>query len=310
MSYYCKKRRKAGLSRSEVSNALGIDYNRYVLIEKGEVKMPKKLINKFNEIINKTKGENDINRKNREQIVNEWWDEMCEKQSHGKYKINDKLEEFNISSLSELSNLLGYKHRGTASDYLNRTREVSFDIKDRFYSFFENELNIQPPKKMNKKTNEKYKVNMKRNNNLSDWYSSFDVDEWCEKNNISRQDIIKNTHLSSGTISNLFNGKTIPADKTLSSLKKYVNEIEKAKQVTMEFTSIPVEEVPEEIQTIGKDLAMEVNEDMKLKEKLINKYGAKLEEIENNINKYKHLIEKLECEKVFYEEILKDINED
>ena len=93
-------------------------------------------------------------------------------------------------------------------------------------------------------------------------------------------------------------------------LKEYIDKVEKAKQVTMEFTSIPVEEVPEEIQTIGKNLAMEVNEDMKLKEKLINKYETKLEEIENNINKYKHLIEKLECEKVFYEEILKDINED
>ena len=93
-------------------------------------------------------------------------------------------------------------------------------------------------------------------------------------------------------------------------LKKYIDEVENAKQVTMEFTSIPVEEVPEEIQTIGKNLAMEVNEDMKLKEKLINKYETKLEEIENNINKYKHLIEKLECEKVCYEESLKDSNED
>lgn len=310
MSYYYKKRRKAGLSRSEISNALGIDYNRYVLIEKGEVKMPKKLINKFNEIINKTKGENDINRKNREQIVNEWWDEMCEKKSHGKYKINDKLEEFNISSLSEFSNLLGYKHKGTASDYLNRTREVSFDIKDRFYSFFENELNIQPPKKMNKKTNEKYKVNMKRNNNLADWYSSFDVDEWCEKNNISRQDIIKNTHLSSGTISNLFNGKTIPADKTLSSLKKYVNEIEKEKQVTMEFTSVPTEEVPEEIQTIGKNLAREVNEDMRLKEKLITKYENKLKDISDKIEEHEIVISELYKSKEIYEQILNDINED
>ena len=45
-------------------------------------------------------------------------------------------------------------------------------------------------------------------------------------------------------------------------LKEYIDKVEKAKQVTMEFTSISVEEIPEEIQTIGKNLAMEVNEDI------------------------------------------------
>lgn len=314
MSYYCKKRIKAGLSKSEVANALGIDYKRYVLIDKGVVKMPNKLIDKFNELMNKTKIETDIDRINRKEVVDKWWNEVSVKKKHGVYALNDKMKEFNIDTLSELSLLLGYSKRAI-SDYLNKSDKVSFETKNRLYSFFENELNIQPPK--DKKTNVHKKKNKHSSHrNISEaiellnWWESFDINKWCDDNDLTRKDVLINTKLSSGTISNLFNDKFTPYTNTLVLLKKYIDEVEKEKQVTMEFTSIPVEEVPEEIQTIGKDLAREVNEDMKLKEKLINKYETKLEEIENNINKYKHLIEKLEYEKVFYEEILKDINED
>lgn len=297
MSYYCNKRRKAGLSKSKVANALGIDYKRYVLIDKGVVKMPNKLIDKFNELINKTKTENDIDRINRTEVVNKWWDEVSVKKKHGVYVLNDKMKEFNIDTLTELSLLIGSSKR-YVSDCLNKPNTVNFEAKNRLYSFFENELNIQPPK--NKKTN---KHSSHRNTHedieLLNWWNSFDINKWCVDNNLTRKDILINTKLSSGTISNLFNNKVTPYNNTLALLKKYVDEVEKA-----------IEELPEEIQTIGKDLAREVNEDMKLKEKLINKYETKLEEIENNINKYKHLIEKFEYEKVFYEEILKDINED
>lgn len=308
MSYYCKKRRKAGLSKSEVANALGIDYKKYVLIDKGVVKMPNKLIDKFNELINKTKTENNIDRINRKEIVDKWWKEMSVKKKHGVYVLNDKMKEFNIDTLKELSLLIGSGKR-YVSDCLNKSDEVNFETKNRLYSFFENELNIQPPK--NKKTNKHSSHrNIHENIELLNWWKSFDINRWCADNDLTRKDVLINTKLSSGTICNLFNNKFTPYNNTLALLKKYVDKVEKAKQVTMEFTSIPVEEVPEEIQTIGKDLAMEVNEDMKLKEKLINKYETKLEEIENNINKYRYLIEKLEYEKVFYEEILKDINED
>ena len=314
MSYYCKKRMKAGLSKSEVANALGIDYKRYVLIDKGVVKMPNKLIDKFNKLMNKTKTENNIDRINRKEVVDKWWNEVSVKKKHGVYVLNDKMKEFNIDTLTELSLLIGSNKR-YVSDCLNNNDKVSFEAKNRLYSFFENELNIQPPK--DKKINvhkKKNKHSSHRNINedieLLNWWKSFDINKWCDDNDLTRKDVLINTKLSSGTICNLFNDKFTPYTNTLVLLKKYIDEVEKEKQVTMEFTSIPVEEVPEEIQTIGKNLAMEVNEDMKLKEKLINKYETKLEEIENNINKYKHLIEKLECEKAFYEEVLKDINED
>lgn len=323
MSYYCKKRMKAGLSKSEVANALGIDYKKYVLIDKGVVKMPNKLIDKFNELINKTKTENDIDRINRKEVVDKWWKEMSVKKKHGVYVLNDKMKEFNIDTLTELSLLIGSNKR-YMSDCLNKSDEVNFETKNRLYSFFENELNIQPPKdkKKNKRSSHR---NTHEDIELINWWKSFDINKWCTDNNLTRKDILNNVKLSSGTICNLFNNKFTPYTNTLVLLKEYIDSIENKKNVSMEFTAVPVEKVPEEIKLTGKffretklqspkelgdNLVKEINEDMKLKEKLINKYGAKLEEIENNINKYKHLIEKLECEKVFYEEILKDINED
>lgn len=308
MSYYCKKRRKAGLSKSEVANALGIDYKRYVLIDKGEVKMPNKLIDKFNELINKTKTENDIDRINRKEVVNKWWDEVSVKKKHGVYVLNDKMKEFNIDTLTELSLLIGSGKR-YVSDCLNNSDKVSFEAKNRLYSFFENELNIQPPK--NKKTN-KHSLhrNVHEDIELLNWWNSFDINKWCTDNNLTRKDILNNVKLSSGTICNLFNNRFTPYNNTLALLKKYVDKVEKGKQVTMEFTSVPTDEVPEEIQAIGKDLAREVNEDMKLKEKLITKYESKLIDICTKIERHETIINDLYKDKEIYEQILNDINEE
>ena len=78
----------------------------------------------------------------------------------------------------------------------------------------------------------------------------------------------------------------------------------------MTFTSIPAEEIPEDIRRMGRELAREVNENMSLKEKLLTKYDEVIEGIENDINRYKYMIEKLEDKKAFYEQIINDINED
>ena len=96
MSYYSDKRRKAGLSKSEVAEKLGIDYAKYELIDRGILRMPNRFLDKFNQIVNKSKNETVIDKLDKIDVVNKWWDEMSVKKSHGLYVLNDKMKEFNI----------------------------------------------------------------------------------------------------------------------------------------------------------------------------------------------------------------------
>ncbi len=334
-TYYRKKRHQAELSISEVANALDIDCTKYKLIDKGEVKMPKNLIDKFNEIINKGKNEQTLERLNREDIVNKWWNEMSVKSGYGKFKLSEKMKEFNIDSLSELSQLLGWKTPAGLSNYLNNVVPISFDTKNKIYSFFENELNIQPPKK--KKETKKKGILLTQDGKripyscyskgidtelykeLLNWYKTFDLKAWANRNNLSRKEIYAHTNFSSGTMSNLYNNKhETPNAKTLLTLKTFVDNIEnniiavsdKPIVQTFELTSVPINEVPEDIQEIGNKLLEEVNENMTLKEKLTNKYQNKLEELEKTIQNFRQELQELEMQKDIYTKILEDIDDE
>lgn len=156
MKYFEKRRKRSGLTKSEVAEKLGVDYQRYEMIERGQVKMPMKLFDKFNEITSKAKDEvESIEDLNKKEEVEKWWEEnIAARREDGKSKIYDLLDEFNIKSMNQLSTLMGYKSASIISDY---TREKSnyvpgFDAKNRFYTFFKNELNMQPnlPQENNK----------------------------------------------------------------------------------------------------------------------------------------------------------------
>lgn len=72
-----------------MAKELGIDYVRYDLIEKGRVKMPTKLIDTFNEIINRGKTTHSLSKIVNEQTVNDFWDEISTNSSnkYGDYKL-------------------------------------------------------------------------------------------------------------------------------------------------------------------------------------------------------------------------------
>lgn len=328
-SIWRKKRIKYGLTISEVANYLDIDYQRYELIDKGVVKMPRKYIDKFNELINKNKKEKNIDRLNREEIVNKWWDEVSVKTGYGKYKLNEKMKEFNIDSLNELAHLLGWSTQAGLCNYLNGNSQIGFDVKNKLYSFFENELNIQPPKEKIKKERSKKlnngekkprgfyarKISNEFCDELYNWYNNFNIREWAEKNNLTRHDIKNGTCLGDGTVSNLYR-KTFdkPAISTVIKLKNYVDKVESDNQnvmtETMVFESVPVEDVPEDIKEIGQKLVEEVNRDMQLKEKLSMKYRGVINEIEEKIEKHQEIIAELNKEKEIYEKIINDLYEE
>ena len=76
MGSYMSKRRKSGLSVLDVASELNIPYNKYLEIERGEVKMPKNLIDKFNELINRGKNINQLNSAQKEIEINNWFDDI------------------------------------------------------------------------------------------------------------------------------------------------------------------------------------------------------------------------------------------
>lgn len=223
MTYYEKKRRKTSLTRSDVANYLNIDYKRYELIERGRVKMPKNLINKFNELMNKQKGEIKIDQLTREEKVNKWWDEIRVCYGQGEYGLNKYMEEFNILNLTELGRLMGYKSACAIQQRLKGygNRKTSYDFKNKLYSFFENELNIQP-KRANVKISNKAKTRIY----ISDcekWLSHFDIKSYLKENDISQLELSRETGVSQGTISTLIRFANVNSlyDKTIRKIKEW-----------------------------------------------------------------------------------------
>ena len=310
-----KRRLKKGLSVSEVANYLDISYERYALIDKGKVKMPNKYIEKFNELLNKSKGERNINKMTREEIVNQWWKEMSEKSGHGKYKLNEKMHEFNIDNMTELDKLLGYSSMGATSGYLKKGESIGYDLKNKYYSFFENELNIQPPKSKKKSDNTNGKGVQKTNEyaELLEWYNNFDLKQWRDNHKHTNRELSKASGLATGTIHNVIKRNyTTPTIGVMRRLKDFVEnqENETPKVVQMTLTQVPVDEVPTEIKRVGDELVKKVNENMTLKNKLLDKYSQEVDRVSMLITQYEILISDLKKEKNLYEQIINDINED
>ena len=347
MTYYEKKRRALGLSQSEVANYLGISYKRYALIGRGKVKMPANLIDKFNELINKSKGERDIDRLNREEIVNNWWSKMSQKVGYGKYKINEKMKEFNIDTLKELAHLLGYKNQSQLCNYLSGKWEPTFNTKNMIYSFFEDELNIQPPKEKITKTIKRLKPKYKERTNLTpyeidtlySWYETFDIKAWVE-NNIQRiNDMAKDISVAPNTIRALMR-KEQPRPTTLKKVYDYIMAYDNKEKETVEVTTVtdkepqvieytlepvPEEEVPQEIKDSTQEIINEMNKmdgEEKMLNKLTNIYEEKLDtlninieferksiaELEEHLVEKKKILEQMIIKKDIYEELVDTIN--
>lgn len=111
------------------------------------------------------------------------------------------------------------------------------------------------------------------------------------------------------------NSSQTPNLATMRKLRSFVEnytEIMKTKPVaqTMIFTSVPVEEVPEDIRRMGQELCKEVNDNMTLKEKLNTKYQEMINKLDEKIVEHQMIIAELVKEKQAYERVIEDINED
>lgn len=197
-TYYKNKRNKVGLSQSDMARELGIPCVKYEQIEKGEIKMPKRLIDKFNEIISRGNNIHSLEKLEHEREVNEYIDWLS-KNDHLKLEM----DRFNISTRTELGQLLGYKGGSIISKLFSGKFANAYDLKNKIYLFFHDELNMQPkkPKKSNKQKLIKDRLK-----------------KYCEAYGLTQCELSKQTHISQATINRLLKETQIVGNSTLSKI--------------------------------------------------------------------------------------------
>lgn len=201
-TYYKNKRNKVGLSQSDMARELGIPCVKYEQIERGEIKMPKKLIDKFNEIISRGNNIHSLEKLEHEREVNEYIDWLS-KNDHLKLEM----DRFNISTRNELGQLLGYNGGSIISKLFSGkfANGYAYDLKNKIYLFFHDELNMQP-KKLNKQISNKQKSITSK------------LKKYCETYGLTQCELSKQTHISQATINRLLKETQIVGNSTLSKI--------------------------------------------------------------------------------------------
>ena len=205
-TYYKNKRNKVGLSQSDMARELGIPCVKYEQIERGEIKMPKKLIDKFNEIITRGNNIHSLEKLEHEREVNEYIDWLI-KDDHLKLEMNM----FNISTRNELGQLLGYKDGTILSKLFSGkyANGYAYDLKNKIYLFFHDELNMKP-KKLNKQISNKQKS------------ITIKLKKYCETYGLTQSELSKQMCISLPTINRLLKETQIVGNSTLNKIDTFL----------------------------------------------------------------------------------------
>lgn len=307
-TYYKRKRKKAGLAKSDMAKELGIDCKKYNLIENGVVKMPSKLIDKFNEVVNKGKNEHMLNRLDSERVVNEFWEEMTTKVNN-QYKLKEKMKEFNIITYGELAKLLGVSY-SNLSHYLTGHTKTGYDFKNKLYLFFQDELNIQVPKKNNVKGKSSQGSNKQCHDpELLEWFEKTDLKALVLKHGLKYDQIAKDTGMHVSCVSrNIRKDRNmVPSTKTLTSLKEYFDKLENAgedKNVSIAFEEFVMPELEKCEETPQKE--EQNNTDVY---DVIERYHREIDEIDDCLETYEKMLQDLSNRRKVCVEVLKVIEE-
>lgn len=322
------KRTKAGLKRSEIASELGISCERYISIEKGLVKMPTDLVDKFNRIVEKDKQEIVITRLENEKTIDEYIEWLITTDKKGNLNLDNKIKEFNINTYGELGTLLGYKSSQPIHSIKSKGVNNSYDLKNKLYQFFTNELNIQPPK-VKEITEIKEIKEIKENDEVKKepttkeigtqhtMYTIDDVDRYCKENNAKYCEIEKGANLSSGTLYHAKKNNSCFTISTNQKLHNYFNNInENDRYNDLIFPELPTTEI---FNTKDKDVSKEIFVSVldKVNDKLLRKSNditIKLTQVKTDMNILENQLQakqeeydKLQEQKTIYDEILNDL---
>lgn len=208
-TYYKNKRNKAGLSQSDMAKELGIPCVKYEQIERGEIKMPKRLIDKFNEIISRGNNIHSLEKLEHEREVNEYIDWLS-KNDHLKLEM----DRFNISTRNELGQLLGYNGGSIISKLFSGKFANAYDLKNKIYLFFHDELNMQPKKSKkqisNKQISDKQKLLTSK------------LKKYCEGYELTQRELSKQMCMSQPTINRILMETQIVSNSTLNKIDTFL----------------------------------------------------------------------------------------
>ena len=299
MGSYMRKRRKSGLSVLDVASELNIPYNKYLEIERGEVKMPKNLIDKFNELINRGKNINQLNRTQKEIEINNWFNDMTTKiDDKGTYKLNELMKEFNIDKQSDLAKLLGITPSYLCSALNKTPNACNQKIRNRLYDFFHNELNIQPIKK--KEINKPIKLDctVTDKDELLKWWENFDFKNFMETNKIKQHYIAEEIGMADSAISRLYTTNAVPRVTNIAKIKSFVENYKKDENKEIEELKEQMPELPTEVEPLVTphvaiknlyDIAKEIKKD----DSAVEVIKSKLDSYLNNLEGLEYEIVKL-----------------
>lgn len=309
VTIYKRKRIKSGLSKVDMARELGIDYKRYNLIERGDVKMPNKLIDKFNEIINRGQ-ENKIVSLENGVDASDYWKELCKKDDNGTPKLYKKMREFNISNVKELAILLGYKSPGMIYQYLKEDNVVNEDFTKRVYLFFTNELNIQEPKKEEMII---YPRSTKENTELDEYFKNTDFKGIMKEHGLTSKDVYTKIGIDGGAFSKLINKIQRPGDVKMEKIKNYFDELDS--DVSEISTSINFGDFTRTLAIDENGINVSLDEQFPeipnkdTTEELLEKYREEMRTINNEIDGHNEAIKRLMTRKDVCFEIMGVIEE-
>ena len=285
--------------------------------------MPKNLIDKFNEIVSKGKNENTLERFYNEQVVNDFWNNMKIK-IDGQYNLKRKMKEFNIDTFRELAKLVGVSN-SNISHYLSADWAAPYDFKNTIYLFFQDELNIQAPKKKPSPLK-----GQKGNNQvgrackdpvLVDWYKNTDLIKLANENNLTYEDISNGCGVNISSVSRAMRKSTnTPSYNTLKCLKEYFDKLEKNTIIVDEWINQPCETMdvnefvmPEleqtNVQVEFHDFVEDAMEKCNTSDDIRKRYQTEIEENNVIIETYQGIIDRLTMRNKVCEEVLKVIEE-
>ena len=318
---YDDKRRKSGYTRSQMANELNIPYNKYVEIERGDRIMPSRLIDKFNEIINRGKSVNKLENLNRDKDVSEWIDEMRKltSDSNTSYVLKDVMKDFNISSYKELGRILNVNPSSISNILAGRMK--GSDLCDRLYDFFHDDLNKQTIAKTKRI----------RENNISqarqidlDWWNNFDLNDYLNKHNINKQEFGMKTGISNTQMNRLLSTDhkpKMPHSYTIARLRKYVESHDEMQDLKDEMPELPSETKQQEIvvetqHTDSNNIAIDAIENMirdydkKISDEMISieRMNANIEEMKLMVDKHTLSINDIRSKKESLQEVLSIIS--
>lgn len=233
---YKKKRTKSGLSTFTIAKELGIPEEKYKLVEQGKLNLEKDLLDKFLDIVRRSK-EINFNKEAKIIEINEWL-------RNGQAEKDIKKSGYNKSELSEK---LGFNFGYVSHLLKNPDKSVSNDFKEKLYDFVQNPLN----KKIFDEEIKKKKIAISE---VDKWIDSGKAKEDIKNCGVISSEISKMLGHEENYVSNLLRKSIIGkyqepkkklydfVQKLISTSKENVEE-EKEKPIKMEKSFEEIEKI-------------------------------------------------------------------